>query len=446
MTPATRDDFLWLMSDAAAPILTKTQVAFESRLNAVRIAKTLRKETTPERSALVMEQAQLRIRARKKFSRPGSMFFTRRGLEQASGKLIAQYKARRFADHSNVADVCCGIGGDLIALGKRQLKNPELSGDGRTVGVDSDELTCLFARRNFEVLGLDPNLISVQETEFEKFDFKDFDGIHIDPDRRVKGKTVLGNRFSPNLQSVFEAASKDCSLAIKVAPATPFSNYFPAGLEREWIGDHRECKQQILWQGRAARNPGFRSATYIGRDGKISRISIDELELKKTVAVFDSIHRFIYEPHAAVLAAKLTDAIAEKYDIARFTSSLAYLTADHEVDDPLLARFEVLQILPMSLRQTVKALNALDVGQIEVKKRGIENVAKDQYDRLKLKGPNKATVMLTRLGKTRIVVIAKREGNDLTLPTPETLDGEIEDSIGNESEGNEDKVDANAEG
>lgn len=426
MTPATRDDFLWLMSDAAAPILAKTQVAFESRLNAVRIAKTLRKETTPERSALVMEQAQLRIRARKKFTRPDSMFFTRRGLEQSSGKLLAQYKARRFADHSNVADICCGIGGDFIALGKRRLKNDNLPGDGKTVGVDSDELTCLFAQRNFEVLGLDPALMSVQQTEFEKLALKSFDGIHIDPDRRVNGKSVHGNRFSPALGPIFEKAGKGCSLAIKVAPATPFSNYFPAEIEREWIGDHRECKQQVLWMGRAARNPGARSATYIGRDGKISRITVSELDLDQTPAVFDTIHQYIYEPHPAVLASKLTEAIAIKYGLRRFTSSIAYLTGDVLVDDPLLPRFEVLQILPMSLRKTGKALNALGVGEIEVKKRGIENVAKEQYDRLKLEGPHKATLMLTRLGKTRIVVIAKREGNDLTLPDNS---GEVESDV-----------------
>ena len=141
MNPSTRDDFLWLMSDEAAPILTRVQKAFLDRINAVRIAKSLRKLTTPTRSALLMEQAQLRIRARKKFGLADKMFFTRRGLEQSTSEAIARYKATRFADLQSVADICCGIGGDLIAMAHR--------GDGssphQTVGVDQDEHTCLFA-------------------------------------------------------------------------------------------------------------------------------------------------------------------------------------------------------------------------------------------------------------------------------------------------------------
>ena len=159
MNPSTRDDFLWLMSDEAAPILRKVQKAFEERINAVRIAKSVRKLTTPTRSALVMEQAQLRIRARKKFSMAANMFFTRRGLEQATGKLIAAYKAEHFANLSSVADVCCGIGGDLIALAQRNAPNAKCA---PTIGVDSDEHTCLFAAKNIEVNCGDTNSVAIR--------------------------------------------------------------------------------------------------------------------------------------------------------------------------------------------------------------------------------------------------------------------------------------------
>ena len=63
MNLETRDDFLWLMSDEAAPVLKQVQNAFAERVNVVRIAKSLRKLTTPTRGALVMEQAQLRKKA-----------------------------------------------------------------------------------------------------------------------------------------------------------------------------------------------------------------------------------------------------------------------------------------------------------------------------------------------------------------------------------------------
>jgi hypothetical protein len=418
MNPETRDDFLWLISEEAAPILEKVQAAFEERINAVRIANSLRKNTTATRSALVMEQAQLRIRARRKFTRAGQMFFTRRGLEQASGRRLAAYKARRFEELSYVGDICCGIGGDLIALAKRGLKSAKTStGDSRTVGVDVDELTCLIARRNLEVNSVDLERVDVQQVDFADFDLAGFDGLHIDPDRRTTDRTVHGNRFSPNLQDVFSRVSSHCSVAIKVAPATPWASYFPVDTQREWIGDHRECKQQVLWLGPKTDKPGHRTATYVGKGGLISQISAAEIEMDQTVEVFDSIHQYVFEPHPAVLAAKMTDTIARQYGLRRFTSSIVYLTGHDCVDDPLLAQFEVLDVLPLDIRKTSKILKILEVGEIEVKRRGVEDIAASQFGRLKLEGPNRATVILTRLGRNRVVIIAKRKDNPLTIPT-----------------------------
>ena len=434
MTSIISEDYRWLISEEAAPILSEVQIEIENKTNALTIAKKLRKQISPERSALVMEQAQLRIRGKKKFSHPENMFFTRRGLEQSSGRLIAQYKAMRFAGLKSVADICCGIGGDLIGLGRRGIRSSSVSGSEerleqsekndsntfRTIGVDSDGLTSLFARCNLEASGLDSSLNSVEQLDFEKFDISSMDGIHIDPDRRKGDRTVHGSRFSPSLSTIFERVSKNCCLAIKVAPATPVADYFPEKLHREWIGDHRECKQQILWSEPFSEQLDFRTArtaTYIGRNGRVSQISSSKDELEQPTQFFDSIHEFFYEPHSAVLAAGMTDVLARRYNLRRFTSQIVYLTGDRFIDDPLLSCFQVLKILPMSLRQTVKVLKSLEVGQVEVKKRGIDNVAAEQYGRMKLEGPNKATLILTCLGKKRVAVIAKRQRDDLQMAT-----------------------------
>ncbi|MFK7767041.1 MAG: hypothetical protein AB8B55_07445 [Mariniblastus sp.] len=417
MNPDNREDFLWLMSEEAIPLLEKVQTAFEERVNAVRIAKSVRKRTTPTRSALIMEQAQLRIRGSRKFKLANQMFFTRRGFEQATGRRLAAYKAARFSELDRVADVCCGIGGDLISLGQRD----EVAGSGfQTIAVDSDELTCLFARKNLAVNSLDPELVQIQQLDFEKFDLSGINGIHIDPDRRLKERTVQGNRFSPSLVDVYQRIDPHCSVAVKVAPATPVASYFPKHMQREWIGDHRECKQQVLWSGPATDKPGHRTATYVGKGGVVSQISVEESELDQKPIVFDSIRRFIFDPHPTVLAANLADAIARKNGLGRFTSSIVYLTGDEPVSDPLLPQFEVIDILPLDLRKTIKVLGILDVGEVEIKKRGVENVTAAQFARMKLDGANKATVILTRLGRTRVAVIAKRKGNDLAFPVRKT--------------------------
>ena len=418
MNLETRDDFLWLMSEEATPILKQVEGAFMERVNVVRIAKSLRKLTTPTRGALVMEQAQLRKKAGQKFTRASRMFFTRRGLEQASGQRLAEYKASRFKSLEKVADVCCGIGGDLLSLARRDKLDDAKALSVTTVGVEIDELTSLFARKNLDAYALDREFVDVRQIDFAEFDLSKLDGIHVDPDRRVQERTVHGSRFMPSLPDVFQRLGSDCSAAIKVAPATPHAEYFPPGVQREWIGDDRECKQQILWVGPATEKPGHRTATHIGKKGEISQISVVENEARPGVVIGSQILRYLYEPHAIVLAAQLNNVMGDRYGLKRFSADVVYLTGDEDIEDPLLTQFEVLAVLPISLRKTQVFLNRLEVGEIEVKKRGIDDVTVSQFKRLKLAGNQRATVLLTRLGRSRIAVIAKRRDNQLANPDP----------------------------
>ena len=108
----------------------------------------------------------------------------------------------------------------------------------------------------------------------------------------------------------------------------------------------------------------------------------------------------------------MTNAIANKFQIARFCADVDYLTGDHPVHDPLLTQFEVVKTLPVKLRKVVEFLNQRKIGQLEIKKRGVEPILYDQFKRLKISGPNRATVILTRIGLKRIVVIARRHPSD----------------------------------
>ena len=348
MNLETRDDFLWLMSDEAAPVLKQVQGAFAERVNVVRIAKSLRKLTTPTRGALVMEQAQLRKKAGQKFTRASRMFFTRRGLEQASGQRLAEYKASRFQSLKSVADVCCGIGGDLLSLARRDHSDDSKTEVARTIGVEIDELTSLFARKNLEAYSLGQDLADVRQIDFAEFDLSNLDGIHVDPDRRVQERTVHGSRFLPSLPDVFQRLPSSCTAAIKVAPATPLASYFPPNVQREWLGDDRECKQQILWVGPETDKPGHRTATHIGKQGEVSQISVLESESRPEVTVGKQILRYLYEPHAIVLAAQLNNLIGDRYGLKRFSADVVYLTGDEVVEDPLLTQFEVLAVLALT--------------------------------------------------------------------------------------------------
>ena len=170
--------------------------------------------------------------------------------------------------------------------------------------------------------------------------------------------------------------------------------------------------------GPGTAQPGHRTATHIGKQGEVRQVSILESESRPDVIVGNQMKRYLYEPHAIVLAAQLNNVVGHRHGLQRFSADVVYLTGDEDVEDPLLTRFEVLAVLPINLRKTQVFLNRLEVGEIEVKKRGVDDVTASQFKRLKLEGDQRATVLLTRLGRSRIAVIAKRRGNPITNPEP----------------------------
>ena len=118
MSYAELADYEWLTGPQAAEVLCDLAGGCEP-LHAA--ATRLRRQFSPARVHLLLEQVELRRRAAVKFERAEEMFFTRLGLEQATDLWVAAYKARRFAGRSPVADLCCGIGGDLLALARPRL-------------------------------------------------------------------------------------------------------------------------------------------------------------------------------------------------------------------------------------------------------------------------------------------------------------------------------------
>ena len=86
--------------------------------DALRLGTHLRRRHPAELVAAALAQRELRERAAAKFALAGRMWFTREGLEQASAEPLARHRAARYAGADRVADLCCGIGGDLSALAR----------------------------------------------------------------------------------------------------------------------------------------------------------------------------------------------------------------------------------------------------------------------------------------------------------------------------------------
>ena len=397
--PNETDQFRWLLTDEAANFLEDTRQQLLGNENILRLVKNLRKQISPEKSALVVELAQLRIRARKKFVRANDMFFTGRSLEMATDQRISQFKAQRFIGMKSAADVCCSIGGDLIGLAS-------VASNCEFTGFDSDPVAAAYCRKNLSCYGIRSE---VDTKTFEEIDFTRFDAIHIDPERRKNGRSTRGDLFSPTLSEIIERSSGK-NTAIKVAPATRMQDSYPVGIERQWIGHSRECKQQVIWTGDFARFPGCRSAIRLGKSGSVTEFHCEEEQANNANPIIaDTMHKYFYEPHNVVLAAGLANALFTDLSLERVSNDAAYATCETVVDNKLVSRFRVLDWLPANIKHVSVALKNLNVGKLEVKHRCVPEFVVNNYRKIKLSGTEKGSLILSPFGQQRIAVISKRE-------------------------------------
>lgn len=358
-------------------------------------SRTLRRELSAERTRLVVEQADLRRKATSKFACALHMFFTRRALEQATGELLARYKAARFADFPLVADLCCGIGGDAIGI----------AGVSSVAGYDLDLALVEFARANFRVNQAQADIHCADVTAL---DLSQFNAWHLDPDRRIDGRRSVDlENHQPDRKAIERMLASNPHAGIKLAPATRLPDDWSPRCELEWIGHRRECKQLVAWHGKLAQQSGMRRATSLGNSGEVATFLAAPTQMPTAAA---ALSHYLYEPDPALLAADLTGAAAEQFGLRPLAAGAVYLSSDELISPPLLTAFEVLAVEPWSERRLSEMLAAHAIGPLEVKKRGVDIDPARIAARNTGQGTVPGVVILTRRGKQVLGILAKRVG------------------------------------
>ncbi len=401
------DDYHWLVSPDACQWLDN---AAGDHASLVALTQSLRAEIGPKRSHLVVAQVELRRRAREKFARADTMFFTRQLLEQATDDRISEYKAARFPENQEIADLCCGIGGDLLGL----------AGRGKITGVDREPIAVLFAEANCRVWERDGAEFEVADVN--QFDVTGYKAWHLDPDRRSAEQATGAGRVArrrrttkveyqePAVDSVNRLLESNPRAAIKLAPATKTPEPWAERAELEWIGSRGECRQQVAWFEDLARFPGQRSATAFV-SGCPTPLTVHGTP-NEEIAQSSAVGRYIFEPHAAVLAAGLSCVLAAQHDLSEVSEGIAYLTGDEVVDNPILSSFEITEVLPFDPKHLKKAIRERNIGNLEIKKRGVRVSPEQVRKEIRPKGDESATLLLLPVhGKVR-AILAQRVGVD----------------------------------
>ena len=387
------EDYHWLVGPDALPFLDVAADASNDSL--MKTTLSLRKDLGPPRTHLVIAQSELRKRAKVKFCHAEKMFFTRQLLEQATDEQIARHKAARIPLNDGSIDLCCGIGGDLLAMAER----------GPVQGVDRDPIAILLAEANCRALGIEN--VSLAVADVNGLSVEKYGVWHLDPDRRVEGKrSIRVENHEPGIDAIQQFLLENRKAAIKLAPGTKIPEQWVKDVEVEWIGNRGECRQQMVWFDELARYPGQRTATVFS-SGATSPYTIHGMPIKN-LPVAPALGRYVYEPHAAVLAAHLTGILCDRHNLPCVSPKIPYLTSDTLVSDPALACFEVQEVLPVDPKHLRSAVRDRRIGTLEVKKRGVRIDPEEVRRQINPRGEGSATLIIVPVNKKVSGLLTRR--------------------------------------
>ena len=355
---------------------------------ALRLGTELRARYPSELVVDALGQAELRDRAAAKFTRAADMFFTRDGLEQASSEAVARYRARRFPAGTPLVDLCCGIGGDLVALG---AEHPVL-------GVDRDPVHAWMAERNAEVHDVD---VRTREADARDVVLGDAGGVFVDPARRSERGRMATGEGDPPLDWCVGLAATVGAVGIKTAPGVAH-DVVPDGWEIEFLSLGRDIKEALLWsptlagpRARASVLPSSGPAP-AAPDAHTLAGDPDPPDGTTDVDVVDP-GGYLLDPNPAVTRAGLVSELARHTGTSKIDPRIAFLTADAPVATPFARTLQVIDSAPWNQKQLPGRLRALDVGSVDVRRRGLAGDVDALVRKLRLTGSRRATLVMTRV-------------------------------------------------
>ncbi|MFN4260303.1 MAG: class I SAM-dependent methyltransferase [Gemmataceae bacterium] len=345
----------------------------------LRCGERLRRRFPAELARVALETVLLRQRAQAKFTRADQMYFTREALEQATSESVARYRARRYAPFAQVADLCCGIGGDTLGL----------AGVASVTAVDNDPVRLAMARANVAAYE-GPYPVIFRQEDVSRLSAWNVPAYFFDPDRRTGGRRHVSIRdYQPPLDAVLARLPNEAALGVKLAPAVAWNELQTYAAEVEFISLHGELKEGVLWFG-PLRTTTHRATVL---PGPYTLTATEPVPPRPPC----SPRMYLYDPDPAITRAGLVRNLAELLDAEPLDATTALLTAETWHDTPFARSYVMEEAIPFQRQRLSSYLRARHVGQVTIIKRGSAVDADTLMRQLKLSGPERRTLILTRV-------------------------------------------------
>ncbi|MFI6096805.1 class I SAM-dependent methyltransferase [Lentzea sp. NPDC051213] len=379
----TSDDVAFLRSDAGIAALTEVNalpLTDATRLRDVGVARRL----LGENFAPVVETVLLRRRALSKLDQADGWLFTDDALQQATASTVARHRAQRFKGR-DVHDVTCSIGADLQALNEVAA---------RCLGSDLDPVRLAMARNNV------PDTLVVRADALRPV--SKATAVTADPARRDSSgrRKWHPQDFVPPLDELAEVYA-GTDLAVKCAPGIDFA-VAPWADEVELVSLDGAVREACLWTRGLATQGVSRRATVIHGTSSwtITDASPDDCPVAPP-------GEWIIDPDGAVVRAGLVRHYAALHGLWQLDERIAYLSGDKPPAG--IRAFRVLEHAHYTEKAIKSLLKTRGIGRLEILVRGLDIDPNTLRRRLKLAGPDEATVVLTRIGAKPVMVLCRAE-------------------------------------
>ncbi|MGO3796395.1 MAG: THUMP-like domain-containing protein [Pauljensenia sp.] len=359
--------------------------------------------------AAILTQLDLRDHAESKFGEfARSMVFTRDGLEQATRLTVAARHAERFRSGgaTHVADLGCGIGGDALALAGLGLG---------VLAVDIDEDAAAAAAVNLRAFP-DAEVILGDVSDLDLDDLREqgIDALFADPARRTgtaggSARRLGPEQWSPPLSTVLSWRGTFERVGVKMAPGVPHAA-LPDDCHAQWTSVDGDLVEAALWTPPLSPEGPGRSALVLRGGGAhtLADPTIASASTPVRQASVGPLGALVAEPDPAVIRSGLVARLAEDLGAQLVSPSIAWLTGDDLPETPFAARFEVLDVVALRPKAIQAALDGLDVGSVEVKKRGVDLDPAALRRSLRLRGSGTMTLIATRVEGRHCAILARR--------------------------------------
>ncbi|WP_369816216.1 class I SAM-dependent methyltransferase [Mycobacterium sp. 852014-52144_SCH5372336] len=326
-----------------------------------------------DRAAVLVETTLLRRKAAAKLSNPDGWLFTDEALQQATAEPVARHRARRLSG-TRVHDATCSIGTELAAL----RESADL-----VIGSDIDPVRLAMARNN--VYGVDLCRADALRP------ITHGTVVVLDPARRSAGRRRFDpHDYAPPLDELLDVYRQH-NTVVKCAPGIDFDAVRRLGFDGEievtsLAGSVREA---CLWSAGLTEGGVRRRASLLDTGEQVTDDEPDDCAVAPA-------GKWIVDPDGAIVRAGLVRRYAARHGLWQLDPDIAYLSGDQL--PPAVRGFEVLDEVAFSERRLRQALSAREVGAVEILVRGVDVEPDTLRPRLRLRGSQQASVVITRIG------------------------------------------------